>query len=164
MIPHYLTCTWSIGLGASSRQRGASWNASRLTYDSVHSSIIVSSSCGWNTLTRKSSRNDVSVLTAMPESKGTMSLSRWRKEREGGSRMAILKTLDSVRSLWVAAPPLDERSLPVLAPEHPGDFDTRPGTEFCNILLRSCCSSERFLALWSTSARLKRRYERISMN
>lgn len=76
--------------------------------------------------------------------------------------MAILKTLDSVRSLWVAGPLLDKRSLPEWGPDRLGDFETRPGTEVCNILSRSSCSSVRLLAFWSISASLKTRCVWIS--
>lgn len=151
-----------MGFAAFCRQCGSSWNASRVMYDSAQRSVTVSSSCGRNTLTRKSSRNDVRVLIAISESWGTMSLSLCRKERDGGRRMAMLKTLGSVSSLWVAGPPFDARSLLDRFTERLCCLDTRPGTDVCNILSRSSCSFVRLLAFWSTSARLKTLYAEIS--
>ncbi len=131
-------------------------------YDSAQRSVTASSSCGRNTLTRKSSRNDVSVLIAISESGGTMSFSLCRKEREGGSRIAILKTLGSVSSLCVAGPAFDTRSVLGRFTERLCGLDTRPGTDVCNILSRSSCSFVRLLVFWSSSARLKTRYAKFS--
>ena len=92
--------------------------------------MTVSSSCGWNTLTRKSSRNDVNVLMAMSECGGTMSFNRSRKDSEGGRSSVILKTLGSTSSLCPATCP----SLAILVslwltPDRRWDFETSPGTE-----------------------------------
>lgn len=99
---------------------------------------------------------------AISESSGTISLSLCRKEREGGSRIAILKTLDSISNLCVAGPSLDTRSLLDLVSDCLRDLDTSPGTEFCNILLRSSCSVVKLLDLWSISASLNTRCAEFS--
>lgn len=151
-----------MGFAACCRHSGSSWNASRVMYDSAQRSVTVSSSCGRNTLTRKSSRNDVSVLIAISESWGTMSFSLCRKEREGGSMIAMLKTLGSVSSLCVAGPAFDTRSVFGRFTERLCGLDTRPGTDVCNISSRSSCSFARLLAFWSSSARLKTRYAKVS--
>lgn len=94
----------------------------------VHSSETVSSSCGWKTFTRKSSRNDVRVLIAMSESIGTMSFNRWRKESEGGKSRLMLKTFGSISNLCPATgPSMVKLSLPT--PGRRKDFETSPGTE-----------------------------------
>ena len=55
---------------------GSSENASGSTIHLAQYSVIASSSCGWKTLIKKSSRNDVSVLIAIFEWIGTMSFRR----------------------------------------------------------------------------------------
>lgn len=85
---------------------------------------MVSSSDGWNTLTKKSSKKDVKVLSTIPELSscqhtedyaedenypaGTISLMRFRKASDGGSKNPILKTLGSMRSLWPVAAPSED--------------------------------------------------------
>lgn len=96
----------------------------------AHSSETVSSSCGWKTFTRKSSRNDVRVLFAISESIGTISFSRWRKEREGGKSRLMLKTLGSTSNLCPAAGPSTVKlSMLLPTPGRRTDFETSPGTE-----------------------------------
>lgn len=94
----------------------------------AHCSETVSSSCGWKTFTRKSSRNDVRVLIAMSESIGTMSFNRSRKESEGGKSRLMLKTFGSTSNLCPATgPSMVKLSLPT--PGRRTDFETSPGTE-----------------------------------
>src|SRR3954454_22983472 len=107
----------------------------------VQYSVIASSSCGWKTLIKKSSRNEVSVLMAMFELIGTISLRRCRNDNVGGSRRFILKTLGSTTSLWPAAA-LSEPAWHVsrLMPVVPRDFETRPGTDDFKMSSKSSCS------------------------
>ena len=45
------------------------------------------------------------MLIAISEPCGTISLSRWRKDNEGGRRELMLKTLGSTSNLWLATEP-----------------------------------------------------------
>ena len=139
---------------------GSCWKASRSTKHWLHNSVTVSSSWGWKTLIKNSSRNEVSVLIAMPASWGTMSFSRWRNERDGGSSEPILNTLGSTSSLWPAGGPswlcpTDDWG----APDRLWDLDTSPGTEISSIWSRSRWSLVRSADLRSISDNLKTRYE-----
>ena len=120
----------------------------------MHRSVIASSSCGWNTLIKKSSRKDVRVLITISESVGTISLRRDMKDREGGSKSPILNTLGLIKSLC----PVPEWSLldcnvspaAVFWP----DFETRPGTEERSISSNSSCSAFKS-DFWPISDNLK---------
>src|SRR2546423_14541643 len=92
-----------IGFGEYFGHCEASENASRSIIHLVQYSVIASSSCGWKTLIKKSSRNEVRVLMAMLELTGTISLRRWRKDNVGGSKRLTLNTLGSTTSLCPAA-------------------------------------------------------------
>ena len=142
---------------------GSFWNASSARKDWVQRSVTVSSNCGWNTLTRKSSRNEVSVLMAISESGGTISVKRCKKDKEGGNRRLTLNTLGSVRSLWPTTGP-SVAALLLLLPksERLRDFDTKPGTDALRIWSRSPCSVARLAAVLSISANLKTRCPKIS--
>lgn len=103
------------GFFATVAHWGSWWKASRSLVVWLKRSRMVSSSDGWNTLTKKSSKKDVKVLRTIPEltsvsmymvylegrnyPAGTISFIRLRKAREGGSRKPMLKTLGSIRSL-----------------------------------------------------------------
>lgn len=63
-----------------------------------------------------------------------MSLSRWRKDKDGGRRELILKTFGSTSSLCpTTGQPLVMEGFLLSIPERLWDLETRPGTEACNI-------------------------------
>lgn len=142
--------TLKMGLGDMEAQFGSSAKASGAMKVNVQRSVMASSSCGWKTLTKKSSKKEVKVPIAISESTGTRSLSRWMNDNEGGRRRPILNTLGSIRSLWPVPefPCLDCDLSPVVV--FCDDLVTSPGTEDLNISSKSSRSafiSDDFLSI-----------------
>lgn len=117
----------------------------------------VSSSCGWKTLTKKSSKNEVKVLMLISAFDGTTSFNRFKKSSDGGNKMPMLKTLGSTSSLCPVA--LPSRLVVVLVLTSSGRFesDTSPGTDVLRMTSRSSRSLESSAALVSTSDSLNMR-------
>jgi len=80
------------------------------------------------------------VLSAIPDPAGTISFTRCRKARDGGSRRPMLKTLGSIRSLWPVAAPSEEDCI---SEDCAGrrDSETSPGTEALRMASRSSWSA-----------------------
>lgn len=119
------------------------------------SSTRVSSSCGWKTLTRKSSKKEVKVLMTMSDPGGTTSFNRLRKSSEGGRRMPMLNTLGSTSSLCPVA--LPSAIVLLLFEDKPfGLFEseTSPGTDDFKMKSRSSLSVANSVDLTSMSDNL----------
>jgi hypothetical protein len=120
-------------------------------------SASVSSSCGWKTFTRKSSRNDVRVLMTMSELGGTTSFKRPRKSSDGGSKMPMLNTLGSTSSLCPVALPSRLALVSATLSSALFESDTRPGTDDLRINSRSSrsCAMSGDLVLMSASLNIR---------
>lgn len=133
----------------------SSWKVSASMNVCAHRSIRVSSSCGWKTLTRKSSRNEVSVLVTTSDPGGTTSFNRLRNPSEGGSNIPMLKTLGSTRSLCPVALPSCPWLLEFVAtPLIRFESDTRPGTEDLSMCSKSSLSEAKVVDVISMSESL----------
>ena len=155
-----LFITLKIGFFERSAHCGSCWKASSSMKVWAHKSTSVSSSCGWKTLTRKSSRKEVKVLMTISEPDGTTSLSRVRKSREGGRRMPILKTLGSTSNLCpVALPSCIALLVFAEMPLALFESDTSPGTDDFKINSRSSLSAASSVDLTSISDSLNILYE-----